>query len=317
VGVEVKQYLTSLRYAGYRFKGFVTLGEPMDGTGGVPEDLVLGDVSHVIPLARALFVDEIIFTRRPSTRNVLSSVIESAQNTGVDVRLIPSLSETLRNRKDVQYLEELPTITIYQRKRRSVALLVKRGMDITLATAGLLLILPLLVAIAIKIKISSKGPVFYRSKRVGYKGNIFTCYKFRTMMQGADKMLASLAHLNEREGVLFKMTNDPRITPFGAFLRRYSLDELPQLFNVIKGDMSLVGPRPSISTEVAQYKNEHLRRLDVVPGITGLWQVEARNDPSFDKYIVLDSKYVSDWSIWLDASILLRTVRAVFMGTGS
>jgi lipopolysaccharide/colanic/teichoic acid biosynthesis glycosyltransferase len=137
------------------------------------------------------------------------------------------------------------------------------------------------------------------------------------MMQNADSMLASLAHLNEREGVLFKMTRDPRITPVGAFLRRYSLDELPQLWNVIKGDMSLVGPRPSIKTEVAQYKHEHLRRLDVVPGITGLWQVEARNDPSFDKYIALDSKYVSDWSIWLDIRILLRTVRAVFMGTGS
>jgi lipopolysaccharide/colanic/teichoic acid biosynthesis glycosyltransferase len=123
-------------------------------------------------------------------------------------------------------------------------------------------------------------------------------------------------HLNERQGVLFKMSNDPRVTSIGRVLRKYSLDELPQLWNVLRGDMSLVGPRPCIQSELAQYQTAHFRRLDVVPGITGLWQVEARHDPSFDSYIELDSKYVSDWSVLLDLKIMLRTLRVVILGTG-
>jgi lipopolysaccharide/colanic/teichoic acid biosynthesis glycosyltransferase len=130
-------------------------------------------------------------------------------------------------------------------------------------------------------------------------------------------MQSQLAHLNERDGVLFKISKDPRITTVGAFLRKYSLDELPQLWNVIRGDMSLVGPRPPISSEVAQYEMGHLRRLDAVPGITGLWQVEARQDPSFDSYVSLDRTYVNHWSLLLDMRILIRTVRAVIRGTGS
>jgi len=172
------------------------------------------------------------------------------------------------------------------------------------------------LAIAIAIKLQSPGPVFYVSQRVGHKGSVFTCYKFRTMVPNADFLLAELAHLNEREGILFKISNDPRLTAIGAVLRKYSLDELPQLWNVVRGDMSLVGPRPSISSEVAQYETPHLRRLDVVPGMTGLWQVEARRDPSFDSYIALDSKYVTDWSLWLDLKIIVRTVNVVLGGTG-
>jgi lipopolysaccharide/colanic/teichoic acid biosynthesis glycosyltransferase len=137
------------------------------------------------------------------------------------------------------------------------------------------------------------------------------------MVDNAGAMQEKLAHMNERNGVLFKISKDPRITTVGAFLRKYSLDELPQLWNVMHGDMSLVGPRPSISSEVAQYEAHHLRRLDAVPGITGLWQVEARQDPSFETYISLDSKYVNHWSLGMDLRILLRTVTAVLRGTGS
>jgi lipopolysaccharide/colanic/teichoic acid biosynthesis glycosyltransferase len=133
----------------------------------------------------------------------------------------------------------------------------------------------------------------------------------------ADKMKESLQHKNERDGVLFKITDDPRVTRVGRFLRKYSLDELPQLYNVLRGDMSLVGPRPPIASEVEQYDISHLRRLDVLPGMTGLWQVEARQDPSFDSYISLDTAYVENWSLWLDMKILARTVGVVFSGTGS
>jgi len=137
------------------------------------------------------------------------------------------------------------------------------------------------------------------------------------MVQDADKLKEKLAHMNERDSVLFKIANDPRITRVGRHLRKYSLDELPQFYNVLRGDMSLVGPRPPIAREVEQYDIEHLRRLDVLPGITGLWQVEARQDPSFDSYISLDTAYVENWSLWLDMKILARTLGVVFAGTGS
>jgi lipopolysaccharide/colanic/teichoic acid biosynthesis glycosyltransferase len=136
------------------------------------------------------------------------------------------------------------------------------------------------------------------------------------MVRNADNMLAQLRHLNERDGILFKISNDPRITPVGRFLRKYSLDELPQFWNVLKGDMSLVGPRPPIAAEVRQYQVDHLKRLDVMPGITGLWQVEARTNPSFDSYIALDMEYVDRWNLLLDLRILVRTAAVVFAGTG-
>jgi exopolysaccharide biosynthesis polyprenyl glycosylphosphotransferase len=280
-------------------------------------DEIVGDIHDAIPLARSMFVDEIIFTRRPSTPGVLADVLHQARSTGIDIRLVPSFSEALSNRADVQYIGNLPTIVIYRKKHRAVSLFVKRGIDIVLASIAIAILLPVFLIIALAIRIQSPGPVLYLSKRVGYKGNVFTCYKFRTMVADADSLKEKLAHLNERKGILFKISNDPRVTYVGALLRKYSLDELPQLWNVLRGDMSLVGPRPSISSEVAQYKTAHLRRLDVVPGITGLWQVEARQDPSFESYIKLDSEYVNGWSIWLDLKILLRTVSAVITGTGA
>jgi exopolysaccharide biosynthesis polyprenyl glycosylphosphotransferase len=317
LGIEVRDYLTSLRYSGYRFKGFVTLDDEAPNSSAFRQGEIVGSINELTSLARFLFVDEVIFARRPSTPNVLADFLHVARDTGIDVRLIPSLSETVNHRAFLEYVGDLPTFPVYRRKLKSVSRIVKRAIDLVVATIGILFAMPVLLVIAIAIKLSSPGPVFYRSKRLGYKGSAFTCYKFRTMVPNADKILQSLAHLNERDGILFKMTNDPRITRVGAFLRKYSLDELPQLWNVIKGDMSLVGPRPPLSSEVAQYQTAHLRRLDVVPGITGLWQVEARNDPSFDNYASLDGKYVNDWSVWLDLTILFRTARVVVMGTGS
>jgi lipopolysaccharide/colanic/teichoic acid biosynthesis glycosyltransferase len=165
-------------------------------------------------------------------------------------------------------------------------------------------------------KVESDRSVFYRSLRVGKKGRTFACYKFRTMVQNADVLKESLRHLNERDGILFKIANDPRVTRMGRYLRKFSIDELPQLWNVLKGDMSLVGPRPPVPGEYNQYALEHLRRLDVVPGITGLWQVAARRNPSFDSYISLDTQYVDNWNMWLDCKILWKTLAVVLAGTG-
>jgi len=176
---------------------------------------------------------------------------------------------------------------------------------------------PLFLAISLLIKLTSAGPAFYVSERIGRKGRVFRLWKFRTMIFGADRMKAALASANERSGILFKIKNDPRITPIGRFLRKFSLDELPQLFNVLLGDMSLVGPRPPLANEVAQYEVKHYRRLDVLPGLTGLWQVRARHDPSFDQYVALDIAYVENWNFWMDLKILVQTAEVVLRGTGS
>jgi exopolysaccharide biosynthesis polyprenyl glycosylphosphotransferase len=316
-GREVRKYLESLAYAGYCFKGFVALNEGSVGESRADGTETVGNIDDVITLARSLFVDEIIFSHRPATKNTLSDVLSQAGPAGIDVRLIPSISEKLKRRADVEYIGDLPTIVLNYRDKRAMSHLVKRAADIVLAGTAMLAMSPLLLVIAILIKLQSTGPVFYRGKRVGYKGRVFTCYKFRTMIEHADRMGGQYAHLNERRDILFKIAKDPRLTQIGPVLRKYSLDELPQLWNVLCGDMSLVGPRPSIESEVAQYKTAHLRRLDVVPGMTGLWQVEARCDPSFESYIRLDSQYVREWSLWLDLTIILRTVTVVLKGTGT
>jgi exopolysaccharide biosynthesis polyprenyl glycosylphosphotransferase len=198
-----------------------------------------------------------------------------------------------------------------------IGLMFKWIFDIVFSILVLTLLSPLLLAIVIAVKLDSPGPVFYCSERIGKKGRVFRCTKYRTMVRDAENRRDELMHMNERDDVLFKISNDPRITPLGRFLRKYSLDELPQFFNVLRGDMSIVGPRPPLASEVKEYKLSHLRRLDVMPGITGLWQVQARQDPSFDNYISLDVTYVENWSVWLDLKILARTVAVVVAGTGS
>jgi exopolysaccharide biosynthesis polyprenyl glycosylphosphotransferase len=230
---------------------------------------------------------------------------------------VPDLYDGLAWNAPVEYIGQFPTIPLHRRELPVGALLMKRALDVCGAALAMLLGLPIMLALVIAIKLDSKGPVFYRAKRIGLKGRTFTCYKFRTMCVDAEQKLEELLNKNERDGILFKMTNDPRITRVGRFLRKYSLDELPQLYNVLLRDMSLVGPRPPIASEVEQYDLSHLRRLDVLPGMTGLWQVEARQDPSFDSYISLDTAYVENWSLWLDLKILARTVGVVFSGTGS
>jgi exopolysaccharide biosynthesis polyprenyl glycosylphosphotransferase len=196
-------------------------------------------------------------------------------------------------------------------------LLLKRVLDIVLSFLILIVISPLLLAVAIAVKLDSRGPIFYSSERIGKKGRVFSCTKFRTMVFDAEQRRADVMHMNERQGVLFKISNDPRITRLGRFLRKYSLDELPQFYNVLRGDMSIVGPRPPLASEVREYKLSNLRRLDVTPGITGLWQVQARQDPSFDSYISLDVAYIENWSIWLDLKIIMRTIGVVLAGTGT
>jgi lipopolysaccharide/colanic/teichoic acid biosynthesis glycosyltransferase len=192
----------------------------------------------------------------------------------------------------------------------------KRIMDFLVASITILLLWPLMLVIAVAVKLESRGPVIYRSLRVGEGGATFVFYKLRTMIPGAHRLRKKLFHLNQRRGPFFKMADDPRVTRLGRFLRKYSLDELPQLWNVLKGDMSLVGPRPHPLEDVAWYKPGHEERLEVTPGITGLWQVTARANPSFETCMLLDVGYIRNWSLLLDLKILLRTIPAVLAGEG-
>jgi exopolysaccharide biosynthesis polyprenyl glycosylphosphotransferase len=313
VGHALRNHLETLRHMGFRFMGFISLMPRRDDQ-AAPD--VIGDVRDCVALARSLFVDEIYFST-PADKQTVVAVVEEARSQGIDVRVIPDLYDGLAWNARVEYIGQFPTIPLHRREFPRGAFLLKRILDVVLSLIVLLLVSPLMIAIATAVRFGSKGPIFYRAQRIGRKGRTFTCYKFRTMVVDADRLRKDLDHLNERAGVLFKISNDPRITKIGAMLRKYSLDELPQLFNVLIGDMSLVGPRPPIASEVEQYDIAHLRRLDVLPGITGLWQVEARQDPSFDSYISLDTAYVENWTLLLDLRILARTIGVVVGGTGS
>ena len=313
VAHALRNHLNSLDHLGFRFKGFVAMTEEESESGDAD---IIGDFRNCLTLARTLFVDE-IFLSVPAEKKLVLGLVQEARSAGIDVRVVPDLYDGLAWNAPVEYIGQFPTIPLHRRDFPIGAYLVKRALDLTLATLGLLALSPLLLAIAIWVKLDCKGPVFYRAKRIGRKGRTFDCYKFRTMVGNADKLKADLEHMNERKGILFKIVKDPRITRCGIWLRKYSLDELPQLYNVVRGDMSLVGPRPPIASEVQQYDLSHLKRLDVLPGLTGLWQVEARQDPSFDSYISLDTAYVENWSLGLDLKILVRTVGVVITGTGS
>ncbi|QHS51494.1 sugar transferase [Edaphobacter sp. 12200R-103] len=313
VGHALRNHLDSLQHLGYRFKGFVALTEREAELGDVE---VIGDVRNCLSLARSLFVDEIFFSV-PGDKKLIIGIVEEARQAGIDVRVVPDLYDGLAWNAPVEYIGQFPTIPLHRREFPMGGFLIKRVLDITLSSIALALLSPIILTIALAVRLDSEGAIFYRAHRIGRKGRTFSCYKFRTMVQDADKLKEKLAHMNERDSVLFKISNDPRITRVGRILRKYSLDELPQFYNVLRGDMSLVGPRPPIAREVEQYELDHLRRLEVLPGITGLWQVEARQDPSFDSYISLDTAYVENWSLWLDIKILARTVGVVFAGTGS
>ncbi len=323
VGRALAKFMTKNPQAGYRVKGFLenssqrwTQGQVTSAADGNEGDIkVLGHVDSVSDIARAHFVDEIIISL-PHEHELVKKIASQVRENGLSVRVVPDLYDGLALGVDIEYIGSFPMLPLQAPHIPVVGLVLKRILDVMVSAVTLLLASPCMAVIAILIRLESPGSVLYRSPRVGRKGRIFTFYKFRSMVKNAEELKGSLRHLNERSGVLFKISNDPRITRLGRLLRKYSLDELPQFWNVLTGDMSLVGPRPPIPGEFEQYSLEHLRRLDVLPGITGLWQISARNNPSFESYISLDVEYVNQWDIWLDLRILLRTIIVVIRGTG-
>lgn len=299
---------------GYTLSGFMPApgGELLAKTLGLE---VLGEVKDLRQVVRRNFIDEVIIADSCPVEQVIR-LLKEAGELGVDVSAISGYYNDLAVNAGVEYLGVFPLVSLHRRMQRTFSLAVKRTADFVLSLMALIVAAPVMLAVAIAIRLESGGPVFYVGQRIGKRGRVFQCYKFRTMVSNADQIRKDMEALNERDGILFKVRNDPRVTPLGRFLRKYSLDELPQFFNVLRGEMSLVGPRPPIPTEVEKYKLEHLRRLEVLPGLTGLWQVEARGDASFAKYIALDTAYVEHWSLGLDLKIMLRTAEVVLRGTG-
>lgn len=277
---------------------------------------VLGGAADLARVARAEFADEVILT--PNTkREVVRQVIREARKNRLDVKVVPDLYGAVSQPLAVERFGGTAVLTLHEEPIPVIGLLVKRAFDFMLSSAVLVMTAPLLVAITALIKLDSPGPAIYRALRLGKKGRRFYCYKFRSMRSDAEQMKEQLRARNERCGAFFKIADDPRITRVGRFLRRYSLDELPQLLNVWKGDMSMVGPRPHPVDDCARYQLQDLRRLDVMPGITGLWQITARKDPSFENSMALDLEYIETWSLRSDFAILLRTIRVVAQGSGT
>jgi exopolysaccharide biosynthesis polyprenyl glycosylphosphotransferase len=314
VGNVVREQITRYPHLGRSFKGFLRTGS----TTAEPDvrDLSLENLDQLQTAVRKYFVDEVIIAEGCSTATICR-LIEMAKELDIEVLVIRGFYHDLAANAPIEYLGDFPVVSLHRRHGRAVATLLKRLSDLVLAIPLAVALVPLMLLIALLVKLDSPGPAFYTSTRIGKRGRGFTCFKFRTMVANADELKRSLAEQNERDGILFKMHNDPRITRSGRLLRKFSLDELPQLLNIIRGDMSLVGPRPPLASEVELYELQHCRRLEVLPGLTGLWQVWGRQDPSFERYVALDLAYVENWSLWLDLKILLRTAQVVLRGTGS
>ncbi len=310
---NLRHHLEGIRHIGVAFKGFIT---PEEGENFCGATDVVGNLDTMFDYARRHFVEEIFITIPVGSAQIREMLLR-AHEIGIDLRLVPEQFGGLTLNSPIEYIGQFPTIPLHRSDLREIEQTLKRGLDIVMSVVALTALLPAMIVIAIVIKLDSPGPVFYLSERLGKKGRLFRCIKFRSMVCDAENQRRDLAQLNERDGILFKISNDPRITKVGRILRKYSLDELPQFFNVLKGEMSIVGPRPPVGSEVMQYELHHLRRLSATPGITGLWQVQARQDPSFDNYISLDLAYIENWSIWLDLKIMLRTIEVVLAGTGT
>jgi len=279
---------------------------------------IIGRLEDLPKILHNHFIEEVIFALPLSKLEKAKHLLQLCETEGVQTRIISDFYSGLVSHTQVEMVRGLPIITYSTTPIQEWELIFKRGIDIILSSIGLLILSPLFLIISIAIKLTSPGPIFYRWHVVGLNKKKFVSYKFRTMLPNADELKKKLMAQNEMNSVVFKMKDDPRITKIGRFLRKFSLDELPQLYSVFKGDMSLVGPRPPLVTEIPDFENWHRRKLSVKPGITCLWQCSGRNHiENFDDWVKMDLQYIDHWSLWLDFKILLKTIPAVLMGRGA
>jgi exopolysaccharide biosynthesis polyprenyl glycosylphosphotransferase len=302
---------------GVRLGGF--LAEDPDA----PAQITLGEVHPVRPIQdlpailRAQVVDEIIFAVGSEKLAELEEAFLLCDEEGVRTRVAVDFFPHVNSTVSLDRFGATPLLTFSAAPYDEIRLLVKRLTDVAIAAAGLAVLAPFMAAIGLLIRLTSPGPAVFRQVRCGLNGRRFVFYKFRSMCENAEEMKEQLAHLNTRDGVVFKIPGDPRLTPVGRYLRKFSIDEWPQLWNVLRGDMSLVGPRPAIPSEVDRYQRWQRRRLRMRPGLTCLWAISGRDAVDFETWMRMDMQYIDNWSLALDWKILLRTIPRVLTGRGA
>jgi exopolysaccharide biosynthesis polyprenyl glycosylphosphotransferase len=317
--LEVAGLVEEHKYWGYKILGFVSDGHRLPN--GWARFRVYGTVPEIRTLLEKgefpEIVDEIVFAVTRKKLDEMKQIFLLCEELGIRARVAMNFFDNRLARIEVEELEGIPFLTFTTTPSNETQLAAKRALDVCISLVILALSAPVTVLAAIAIKITSPGSVLFKQQRIGLNGRTFTLYKFRTMIFDAHERLGEVSHLNEMTGPVFKAKADPRVTWVGRILRRFSLDELPQLWNVLKGDMSLVGPRPPIPEEVRSYHRWQRRRLSMKPGLTCLWQVNGRNNIDFDRWMRMDLQYIDEWSPSLDLKILLRTIPAVLLGRGA
>ena len=313
---EVVAALNRERYVGYEVvAACVPAGIPVPRGFTVP---VLGSVEQARSVCELVGADTVLVARGGYASSAdLRRIAWDIEESDLDLVVVPSLTDVAGPRIHMRPVAGLPLLHVEGPQADEAGGWAKRVFDVVGAVVLLALLSPVLLAAALAVKLHDRGPVLFRQPRVGRDGRLFPMLKFRSMVTDAESRLADLAHLNESDGVLFKIRRDPRVTPVGRFLRKYSIDELPQLFNVLRGQMSLVGPRPPLAAEVAAYGADDHRRLLVRPGMTGLWQVSGRSELSWNEAVRLDLYYVDNWSMVTDLVIMAKTMRAVLASSGA
>ncbi|NUQ39196.1 MAG: sugar transferase [Caldilineales bacterium] len=301
---------------GYQIVGFLD-DNPDRGERNLGPFQALGAIDNLSQILSERRVDEVIVTLPWQYHRRIISVLNQCERNHVQAKVVPDVLQISLDQVDLETLKGIPLLGVKQGAIAGPRLAIKRGLDLLIILPALLLLLPIMLLLALIIRLDSPGPILFVQERIGRNGRPFAAFKFRTMVADAEDLRPHLQELNEADGPLFKIKNDPRRTRVGSRLRRFSLDELPQIFNVLRGEMSLVGPRPALPEEVAAYEPWHRKRLEVLPGLTGLWQISGRSDLSFAEMVLLDVYYVENWSPWLDLSILLRTIPKVLIGEGA
>ena len=277
---------------------------------------ILGTLDQIEDVLHARVVDEVAICLPPTEWSRIDEIVHLCEEEGKIVRIPMDYLGHVLSIGKVEDFDGTPIYSFLSGPDRTLGLIAKRALDIVGGTIGAIILTPIMLAISVWIALDSKGPILFRQTRVGLHGRTFEVWKFRTMVADAEELLEDLRDRNEVRGNAFKIADDPRVTRAGRWLRKSSLDELPQLMNVLRGEMSLVGPRPPLLSEVAGYDVWHRRRLSMRPGMTGLWQISARREPDFDRWVESDLEYIDRWTFWLDLKIIAMTVPAVFAGEG-
>jgi len=310
-----KTLAQSARY-GVRLRGFFGESDPSPKTVTLDADYQVFPLGQLSSILRQDVVDEIIFAVDSRSLSELEGSFLLCDQEGVRTRVAVDFFPHVNSTISLDRLEETPLLTFSATPHDEIRLLVKRVIDILIATAGLLVLMPFMAIIAVLIRLTSRGPAIFHQVRCGLNGRLFLLYKFRSMCANAEELKPGLAHLNTKE-TAFKIRDDPRVTPIGRYLRKFSIDEWPQLWNVLRGDMSLVGPRPAVPGEVEQYEHWQRRRLRMRPGLTCLWVLSGRDNVDFETWMKMDMEYIDGWSLGLDWKILLRTIPHTLTGRGA